>query len=190
MDSYWLVPRISSQCVGPGASHLSKLDSNSLFPLDHRNESTPAVGDQCFAVLLLLETKITSNFTFSVNYMLFFRIAEFTDKNILTGRILILNDNLNNITEIHYRSVVYLIINWSNQNACILRIPTITPWLPILLIHIRSKVKNKTKSRLQIKKKLPNIHILDFCQKSLHETHLLELFDKMYTYEMDPASII
>ena len=37
---------------------------------------------------------------------------------------------------------------------------------------------------------MPNIHILDFCQKSLHETHLLELFDKMYKYEMDPASII
>ena len=31
-------------------------------------------------------------------------------------------------------------------------------------------------------KKLPNIHILDFC--------LLELFDKMYKYEIDPASII
>ena len=39
-------------------------------------------------------------------------------------------------------------------------------------------------------KKLPNIHILDFCQKSWHEAHLLELFDKMYNYEMDPASII
>ena len=39
-------------------------------------------------------------------------------------------------------------------------------------------------------KKLPNINILDFCQTSLHETHLLELFDEMYKYEMDPASII
>ena len=78
---------MSSQCVGPGASHLSKLDSNSSLTFDHRNESMPAVRNQNFAVMLLLEAKITSNFTSSVNYMLF-RIAEFTDETI-TGRILI-----------------------------------------------------------------------------------------------------
>ena len=48
----------------------------------------PAVRNQSFAVMLLLEAKITSNFTSSVNYMLF-RIAEFTDNKTLTGRILI-----------------------------------------------------------------------------------------------------
>ena len=50
---------MSSQCVGPGASHLSKLDSNSSLPFDHRNENMPAVGNQYFAVMLLLEAKIT-----------------------------------------------------------------------------------------------------------------------------------
>ena len=79
---------MSSQCVGPGASHLSKLDSNSSLTVDHRNESMPAVRNQNFAVMLLLEAKITSNFTSSVNYMLF-RIAEFTDNKTLIGRILI-----------------------------------------------------------------------------------------------------
>ena len=54
--------------------------------------------------------------------------------------------------------------------------------------QIQSQKQDKVKvTKL---KKLPNIHILDFCQKSLHETHLLELFGKMYKYEMDPASII
>ena len=54
--------------------------------------------------------------------------------------------------------------------------------------QIQSQKQDKVKvTKL---KKLPNIHILDFCQKSLHETHLLELFGKMYKYEMDPANII
>ena len=101
---------MSFQCVGPGASHLSKLDWNNSLPIDHRNESTPTVGSQYFAVmLLLLEANITSNFTISVNYMLFLRIAEFTDKT-LTGRISILIE-IPKIPEIHYRSVVYLSIN-------------------------------------------------------------------------------
>ena len=78
---------MSSQCVGAGASHLSKLDSNNSLPIDHHNESTLAVGNQYLAEMLLLEAKKPSNFTTSVNYMLF-RIAEFTDKT-LTCRILI-----------------------------------------------------------------------------------------------------
>ena len=39
---------MSSQCIGPGASHLSKLDSNSSLPIDHHNESTHTVGNQYF----------------------------------------------------------------------------------------------------------------------------------------------
>ena len=54
--------------------------------------------------------------------------------------------------------------------------------------QIQSQKQDKVK--VTNLKKLPNIHISDFCQKSLHETHILELFDKMYKYEMDPASII
>ena len=54
--------------------------------------------------------------------------------------------------------------------------------------QIQSKRQDKVK--VTDLKQLPNIHIFDFCLKSLHETHLLELFDKMYKYEMDPASII
>ena len=100
---------MSSQCVGPGASHLSKLDSNSLLPFDHHNENMPTTGNQYFAVMLLLEAKITSNFTISVNYMLFI-IAEFTDNKTLTGRILILTDNPK-IPAIHHKSVVYLSIS-------------------------------------------------------------------------------
>ena len=38
-------------------------------------------------------------------------------------------------------------------------------------------------------KKLPKIHILKF-YKNIYMTHLLELLDMMYQYEMDPASIV
>ena len=43
-------------------------------------------------------------------------------------------------------------------------IPPAAPWLPILVIHIRHQVKTR---------------------QTLHATHLLKLFDKMYKYEMD-----
>ena len=152
---------MSSQCVGPGASHLSKLDSNSSLPFDHRNENMPAVGNQYFAVMLLLEAKITSNFTISVNYKLFFRIAEFTDNMTLIGRISILID-IPKILDIHHRSVVYLSINKSNQNACILRATPTNPWLPILLIHVGSEVKDMNF------KNLPKINILKILHRVLH----------------------
>ena len=32
----------------------------------------------------------------------------------------------------------------------------------------------------KLMKKLPKIHILEFCKKYSHETHHLELLDKMY----------
>ena len=47
--------------------------------------------------------------------------------------------------------------------------------------------QNKTKSKLQIKKKMPKIQIL---KETLHRTHLLKLLDKMYQYEMDPTRIV
>ena len=47
--------------------------------------------------------------------------------------------------------------------------------------------QNKTKSKLQILKKLPKIQIL---QETLHATNLLKLFDKMYKYEMDPTRTV
>ena len=49
---------MSSQYVVPGASYLSKFDSNSLLPLDHRNEKMPTVRNQSFAVVLLVEVKL------------------------------------------------------------------------------------------------------------------------------------
>ena len=37
---------------------------------------------------------------------------------------------------------------------------------------------------------MTNIHILELCKTSLHVTHLLELLDKMYKYEMGPDCIV
>ena len=63
----------------------------------------------------------------------------------------------------------------------------IAPHRP-MITHTRGSQKipsqNKTKSKLQIFKKLPKIQIL---QETLHATHLLKLLDKMYKYEMDPT---
>ena len=195
---------MSSQCVGPGASHMSKLDSNNSLPIHHHNESMPAVGNQYLAEMLLLEAKMPSNFTTSVNYMLFtiaeftdnktltcrilikvvarflkplrfitqlawttcfFRIVEFTDNKILIGRILILID-IPKILDIHYKSVVYLSINYSHQNACILRVPPTSPWLPILLIHVGSedKVINwKHLPKINISKYFKNLSMRHTC---------------------------
>ena len=47
----------SSQRIGPGASHLSELDSNSSLPNGHRTESMPTVGHQDLTVMILLETE-------------------------------------------------------------------------------------------------------------------------------------
>ena len=47
--------------------------------------------------------------------------------------------------------------------------------------------QNKTKSKLQIKKKLPKIEIL---QEILHATIRLRLLGKMYKYEMDPTRTV
>ena len=61
-----------------------------------------------------------------------------------------------------------------------------TPWLPILVIHIRSQVKiRQSQSNKFIKiAKNSNYEIL---HRTLHRRHLLKLLDKMYEYEMDPT---
>ena len=62
-----------------------------------------------------------------------------------------------------------------------------TPWLPILVIHIRSQVKTTQSQSYKIKKKCQKIEIL---QETLHATHLLKLLGKMYKYEMDPTRTV
>ena len=68
-------------------------------------------------------------------------------------------------------------------------IPPAAPWLPILVIHIRSQVKTRQSQSYKFKKiaKNPNFQILP---ETLHATHLLKLLDKMYEYEMDPTKTV
>ena len=63
------------------------------------------------------------------------------------------------------------------------------PWLPILVIHIRSQVKTRQSQSYKFKKiaKNPNVEIL---QETLHATHFLKLLDKMSKYEMDPTRTV
>ena len=63
------------------------------------------------------------------------------------------------------------------------------PWLPTLVIHIRSQVKTRQSQTYKFKNigKNSNFEIL---QETLHTTHLLKLLDKMYKYEMDPARTV
>ena len=65
-------------------------------------------------------------------------------------------------------------------------IPPAAPWLPILVIHIRSQVKT-TQSQSYKFKKLSKFQIL---QATLHATHLLKLLYKMHKYEMDPTRTV
>ena len=68
-------------------------------------------------------------------------------------------------------------------------IPPAAPWLPILVIHIRSQVK-KTQSQSYKFKKIAKISNFEILQKTLQATHLLKLFYKMYKYEMDPTRTV
>ena len=52
------------------------------------------------------------------------------------------------------------------------------PWLPILVIHIRSQVKTRQSQNFEI------------LQETIHATHLLKLLDKMHKYEMDPTRTV
>ena len=68
-------------------------------------------------------------------------------------------------------------------------IPPAAPWLPILVIHIRSGVKTRQIQSYKFEKiaKSSNFVILP---DTVHETHLLMLVDKMYKYEMDPTRTV
>ena len=68
-------------------------------------------------------------------------------------------------------------------------IPPAAPWLPRLLIHIRSQVKTRQSQSYKFKKIAKNTN-LQILQETLHATHLLKLLDKMYEYEMDPTKTV
>ena len=63
------------------------------------------------------------------------------------------------------------------------------PWLPILVIHIRSQVKTRQSQSCKFKKIAKNPHF-EILQETLHATHLLKLLDKMSKYEMDPTRTV
>ena len=58
------------------------------------------------------------------------------------------------------------------------------PWLPILVVHIRSKQDKVKVTKFKKIAKNSNFEIL---QETLNAAHLLKLLDKMYKYEMDPT---
>ena len=60
------------------------------------------------------------------------------------------------------------------------------PWLPILVIHIRSQVKTRQSQVTNLKKIAKNSNF-EILQETLHATHSLKLLDKMYKYKMDPT---
>ena len=66
-----------------------------------------------------------------------------------------------------------------------LRYPT--PWLHILLIHIRSQIKTSQSQSYTFINTAKKFQIL---QETLHATHLLKLLDKMYKYEMGPTRTV
>ena len=60
------------------------------------------------------------------------------------------------------------------------------PWLPILVIHIRSQVKTRQSQVTNLKKIAKNSNF-EILQETLHATHSLKLLNKMYKYKMDPT---
>ena len=96
-----------------------------------------------------------------------------------------------------------IILNMTNMAITILnmihitrttRTPTLwdtpaTPWLPILVIHIRSQVETTQRQSNKFKKiaKTLNFKIL---HNTLNVTHLLKLLVKVYKYEMDPTRTV
>ena len=61
------------------------------------------------------------------------------------------------------------------------------PWLPILVIHMRSQVKRRQSYKFL---KIAKNSILDILQVTLHVIHLLNFLDEMYKYEMDPTRTV
>ena len=70
-------------------------------------------------------------------------------------------------------------------------IPPAAPWLPILVIQIRSQVKTRQSQsyKFYLKKIVKNTNF-EILLETLHTTHLLKLLDKMYKYEMDPTRTV
>ena len=68
-------------------------------------------------------------------------------------------------------------------------IPSAAPWLPILVIHIRSQVKKRNCQSDKFKKITRNSNF-EILHKTLHKTHLLQLLDKMHKYEMNPTRTV
>ena len=64
---------------------------------------------------------------------------------------------------------------------------TPAPWLPILMIHIRSHVK--TRQSYKFLKTTKNLKF-EILHETLHATHLLMLLHKMYKYEMNPTRTV
>ena len=66
-------------------------------------------------------------------------------------------------------------------------IPPDAPWLPILVIHISSKVKTRQTYKFwKIAKSLS----FKMLQETLHMTHILKLLSNMYKYEMNPTRTV
>ena len=62
------------------------------------------------------------------------------------------------------------------------------PWLPILVIHIRSQVKTRQSHSYNLKQIAKNLNF-EILQEILHATHL-KLLGKMYKYKMDPTRTV
>ena len=80
---------------------------------------------------------------------------------------------------------------WELEQLELLRseIPPAAPWLPILVIHIRSQVKT-TQSQSYKCWKIAKISNFEILPETLHATHLLKLLYKMHKYEMDPTRTV
>ena len=66
-------------------------------------------------------------------------------------------------------------------------IPPTAPWLPTVVIHIRSKQHKVKVTNFKKNAKIYNFEIL---QETLHATHLLKLLYKMHKYEMVPTRTV
>ena len=58
------------------------------------------------------------------------------------------------------------------------------PWLPILVVHIRSQIKTRQSQSYKFKKLYQKLNP-EILQETVHATQLLKLLGKMYKYEMD-----
>ena len=94
------------------------------------------------------------------------------------------NANISMSPKIKFSTIRVNLIDTSyNENVCVLIIPPPPPWLPILLIHIRSQVKTRQKSKSIFEKIAKNSNF-GTLQRILQMTHLLKLLtgNKMCNY--------